>query len=60
MHLRYAIHRRRVPVVVERPGLDAGNVLASDFAVAGAARTRPACRAAAGLDGDVGAVETGR
>jgi hypothetical protein len=36
MHLGYAIlHQRRVPIIVEQPGLDAGNVLGQPFAVAG-------------------------
>ena len=35
MHLGYAIaHQRQVPIIVEQPGLDAGNVLGQPFAVA--------------------------
>lgn len=34
MHLGYAIlHERRVPIIVEQPGLDAGDVLGQPFAV---------------------------
>ena len=35
MHLGHAIHQRRVPTIVEQPGLDAGNVLGQPLAVAG-------------------------
>ena len=35
MHLGYAIlHQRQVPIIVEQPGLDAGDVLGQPFAVA--------------------------